>query len=204
MRLGFPLILSAPSGTGKSTICRKLLQRDRSLRYSVSCTTRQPRSGEKNGKDYHFLSVEEFKRGIHRNEFLEWVQVYDHYYGTPRKFVEEKIAAGHVVLLAIEVQGANAVRKRLPSVTVFVVPPSWSSLEERLNHRSQNSIDDVHKRLSNASAELHEARHYDYLVVNDELKQAVENVEAIITAEKLRTSRQDLSRFSLALGGHKS
>lgn len=201
MHPGFPLILSAPSGTGKSTLCRKLLQRDKSLRYSISATTRYPRSGEKNGKDYFFIGIDEFKKKIHKNEFLEWAVVHDHYYGTPRKFVEEQVASGHVVLLAIDVQGANAVRKKIPAVTVFIIPPSWKSLEERLNHRHQDPVDSVYKRLSNAPAELDQARHYDYIVVNEDLDKAVGDLEAIITAEKLRTSHQDFSAFSLALGG---
>ena len=200
MHPGFPVIISAPSGTGKSTICRRLLARDKNLRSSVSCTTRFPRPSEKNGRDYHFVSVEEFKKRIHRNEFLEWAVVHDHYYGTPRRFLDENMAAGRVVLLAIDVQGANALRKKLNAVTVFIIPPSWRSLEERLNSRQQDPVDSVYKRLSNAPAELNQARHYDYLVVNDSLDVAVENIEAIIKAEKLRTSRQDLSAFSLALG----
>ena len=181
------------------------MQRDKLLRYSVSCTTRYPRAGEKNGKDYHFISIEEFKKKIHRNEFLEWAVVHDHYYGTPRRYVEEQVAGGKIVLLAIDVQGAQAVRKKIPAVTVFIVPPSLHSLEERLKYRHQDPADSVHKRLSNASAELSEARHYDYLVVNDSLNDAITNIEAIIIAEKLRTSHQDLSAFSLALGsGRKS
>ena len=201
MRQGFSIILSAPSGTGKSTLCRRLLQRDKSLRFSMSCTTRYPRPGEKNGKDYHFMSVEEFKKKIHRNEFLEWAVVHEHYYGTPRRFLDDQVAAGRIVLLAIDVQGANAIRKRMPAVTIFVIPPSWRSLEERLNARHQDPVDSVYKRLSNAPAELNQARHYDYLVVNDSLDEAVAQIEAIITAEKLRTSRQDLSAFHMALSG---
>lgn len=201
MHPGFPLIISAPSGTGKSTICRKLLQADKSLRYSVSATTRFPRPGERNGKDYFFLGLEEFKKKIHRNDFLEWAMVHDHYYGTPRRFVEDQIADGRIVLLAIDVQGAEAIRKRIPAVTVFVIPPSWRSLEERLNHRRQDPADAVYRRLSNAPLELNQARHYDYIVVNDHLDKAVQEIEAIITAEKLRTSHQDLSVYSLALSG---
>lgn len=194
MTQGFAVIISAPSGTGKSTVCRKLLQRNKDLRYSISCTTREPRPGEKAGRDYTFLPVDEFKRRIHRDEFLEWALVHDHYYGTPKKFFDEVTAEGGVVILAIDVQGAQTIRRKRPNVvTVFLVPPSWRSLRERLQGRRHDAKEVVERRLANARGELSQARHYDYLVVNDELADAVEQIEAIITAERLRVSRQDLA-----------
>lgn len=191
---GFAVIVSAPSGAGKSTVCRKLLARDKDLRYSISCTTRAPRSGEKDGRDYHFLPVEEFKRRIHRDEFLEWALVHDHYYGTPKRFFDDELAEGNVVILTIDVQGAHAVRRKRPqTVTVFLMPPSWRSLRERLQGRRADAKDVVERRLQNARGELSQARYYDYLVVNDNLAEAVANIDAVITAERLRVGRQDLS-----------
>ncbi len=197
MSKGALVIISAPSGTGKSTVCQKLLQRRRDLRYSVSCTTRPPRSGEKDGRAYHFLSVEEFKRRIQRHEFLEWALVHGHYYGTLRRCIEQSIEEGRWVLLAIDVQGAAAIRRKIPeSVLVFLVPPSWEALRHRLAMRREDA-DTAATRLANARAELDEAKRYDYIVVNDELERAVEQMECILTAEALKTSRQDLSSVPL-------
>jgi guanylate kinase len=196
MPKGALVIISAPSGTGKSTVCRKLLQRRKELRYSVSCTTRAPRPGERSGRHYHFLGTEDFKRRIQRHEFLEWAMVHGHYYGTPRRFIEESVKDGHLVLLAIDVQGAAAVRRKLPdSVLIFLLPPSWKALKERLAGRHDAS-DSVAVRLTNARAELQEAHRYDYLVVNDDLERAVDQIECVLTAELLRTSRQDLSQVA--------
>ncbi|HAM34933.1 MAG TPA: guanylate kinase [Elusimicrobia bacterium] len=197
MPKGALVIISAPSGTGKSTVCRKLLQRRRELRYSVSCTTRVPRPGEKHGRHYFFLSPEEFKRRIQRHEFLEWAMVHGNYYGTPRHFIEDGVQDGHWILLAIDVQGAAAIRRKLPdSVLIFLVPPSWEALKERLAFRRDDS-ESVATRLANARAELASARSYDYIVVNDELDAAVEQVESILTAESLKSSRQEPASLPL-------
>jgi len=191
---GFAVIISAPSGAGKSTVCRKLLQKNKPLRYSISCTTRAPRPGEKDGRDYHFLSSEEFKRRIHRDEFLEWALVHENYYGTPKRFFDDELAAGNVVILAIDVQGAHSIRRKRPqTVTVFLLPPSWRSLRERLQGRRADAKDVVERRLANAKGELNQARYYDYLVVNDNLAEAVAQIDAVIIAERLRVGRQDLS-----------
>ena len=199
MQPGFPVVISAPSGAGKSTVCRKLLARDKRLRYSVSTTTRPPRKGEKNGRDYFFTDVEDFKRRIHRDEFIEWALVHDQYYGTPKRFLDDAAAAGQIVIMAIDVQGASAIRRKRPNaITVFLLPPSFRSLEERLSHRRQDSAESVHKRLAHAPEEIRQARHYDYLVVNDSLDRAVRHIESVITAERLRTARQDLSALGIA------
>lgn len=193
MLKGIPLIISAPSGTGKSTICRRLLQRHRDLRYSISGTTREPRPGEKNGRHYFFLGKDEFKRRIQRNEFLEWAVVHDHYYGTPRRFVEDSLKEGANVLLAIDVQGAAAVRRKIPeAVLVFVAPPSMESLKARLESRRDPS-ESVAKRLANSKGELSAAKSYDYLVINDDLERAIFQVESILTAESLRMDRRESS-----------
>lgn len=199
MRKGALLIISAPSGAGKTTICRKLLARRKDLHYSVSCTTRAPRPGEKNGKAYTFLTREEFKRKISHNEFLEWAMVHDEYYGTPRRYVEDVIKKGDNVIMAIDVQGAMSIRRKHPSaILVFVLPPSLDALKSRLAAR-RDAQDSVAKRLANSRGELAAAKDYDYVVVNDDLEKAVDQIDAILTAETLRTSRLDPSHLLPAL-----
>lgn len=191
VRKGMLMVISAPSGTGKSTICRKLLQRRKDLRYSISCTTRVPRQGEKNGKHYFFVTKEEFNRKIQRGEFLEYAWVHDQFYGTPRQFIDGSVKDGFSVLLAIDVQGARAIRKKLgpDAVLVFVSPPSMETLRERMTARKDSS-DSVAKRMAKAEDELSAVKNYDYLVVNDELDKAVDQIDAILTAESLKVSRQ--------------
>lgn len=199
MRKGALLIISAPSGAGKTTICRKLLARRKDLRYSVSCTTRAPRPGEKDGKHYFFLTREDFKRKIARSEFLEWAMVHDEYYGTPRHFVEDAIKHGGNVIMAIDVQGAMSIRRKHPAaILVFVLPPSMDALRSRLAHR-RDAQDSVAKRLANSRGELAAAKDYDYIVINDDLEKAVEQISCILTAETLRTSRLDPSHLVPAL-----
>lgn len=199
MRKGALLIISAPSGAGKTTICRKLLARRKDLRYSVSCTTRAPRPGEKNGKAYTFLSREEFKRKISHNEFLEWAMVHDEYYGTPRRFVEDVIKKGDNVIMAIDVQGAMSIRRKHPAaILVFVLPPSLDALKSRLAAR-RDAQESVVKRLANSRGELAAAKDYDYVVVNEDLEKAVAQIDCILTAETLRTSRLDPSHLLPAL-----
>lgn len=196
MRKGTVLIISAPSGAGKTTICRRLLAERKDVRYSVSCTTRPPRPGERNGKAYFFLDREEFKRKIQRHEFLEYAMVHDEYYGTPRSFIEETVASGRSVLLAIDVQGALAIRRKMPSaVLVFIMPPSIDALRERLAARKDHH-ESVAKRVAAARAEMAAAKDYDYVVVNDDLDDAVEQIDSILTAETLRTSRLDLAHLT--------
>jgi len=191
MAKGTLVIISAPSGTGKSTICRKLLGKRRDLRYSISCTTRLPRPGERHGKHYFFLEKEEFKRKISRNEFLEWAVVHDNYYGTPRSFIESATKEGNHVLLAIDVQGAMAIRRKIPgSILVFVAPPSLETLRERMTAR-RDASHHIAKRMANSKSELGAAKNYDYFVINDDLEKAVHQIDCIITAEALRVERQE-------------
>ncbi len=199
MRKGALLIISAPSGAGKTTICRKLLARRQDLHYSVSCTTRAPRPGEKNGKAYFFLTREDFKRKISHNEFLEWAMVHDEYYGTPRRFVDDIVKKGENVIMAIDVQGAMSIRRKHPAaILVFVLPPSMDELKSRLAAR-RDASESVAKRLANSRGELAFAKDYDYVVVNDDLEKAVDQIDAILTAETLRTSRLDPAHLLPAL-----
>ncbi|MEK7232824.1 MAG: guanylate kinase [Elusimicrobiota bacterium] len=199
MRKGALLIISAPSGAGKTTICRKLIARRKDLKYSISCTTRLPRPGEKDGKHYFFLTREDFKRKIRRGEMLEWAMVHDEYYGTPRGFVEEQIKRGLNVIMAIDVQGAMSIRRKHPAaILVFVLPPSMNALKARLAGRRE-ACDVVAKRLANSHGELAAAKDYDYAVVNDDLAIAVAQISCILTAEMLKTSRLDLSHLVPAL-----
>lgn len=188
---GILLILSGPSGAGKGTLCHALLPKCPELTYSVSATTREPRLGEINGQNYFFLSTEEFNQLAERGELLEWAQVYDNYYGTPRKFVEETLAGGQDIILEIDIQGARQIKEKFPQgVFVFVIPPSLEELASRIIKRGTDSEQEIRKRLSSASNELTHISDYDYVVVNDEVDRAVYKLMAILTAEKCRVSRQ--------------
>jgi len=187
---GHLFVLSAPSGVGKSTVVRTLLDRDSRLRFSVSCTTRAPRPGEVDGVDYHFLSRDDFVDGIRAGRFLEWAHVYGHYYGTDRRHVEAWLAEGFDVLLEIDVQGARKVRASgLAATTIFILPPTLSALEERLRRRGTETEEVIRRRLDAAEAEIREAPWYDYLVVNDVLEEAVMDVSAIIRACRCARTR---------------
>ncbi|MFH1724110.1 MAG: guanylate kinase [Elusimicrobiota bacterium] len=192
------MIISAPSGAGKSTVCRRLRRRNASLKYSVSTCTRKPRPSEVEGRHYRFISVPEFRRRIRRGEFIEWARVHGNYYGTPKGFIAREIRAGNVVLLDIDVKGAGIIRRRMrDAVTIFLLPPSWSSLERRLRLRGDTD-DAIGTRLANARKEFAHAKRYDYWVVNDVLATAVREVEAIILAERLRSRRRPGGRARLA------
>ena len=184
MRKGLLVVVSGPSGAGKGTICQALLERT-SLAYSVSATTRKPRAGEVDGVNYHFLSVEAFEEMIEKDGLLEWAKVYDNYYGTPLKKVEEKLAAGEDILLEIDTQGAMKVREKFPEgVYIFILPPSLAELERRIRGRDTETEDVLKKRLAAAIDEIEEGRRYKYVVTNDEVEDAVEAVRAILAAER--------------------
>jgi guanylate kinase len=187
----FLLILSSPSGAGKTTITKALLAARDDLGFSVSATTRAPRPGEQDGVDYHFLSTGEFERQRAAGAFLEWAEYGGHLYGTLASEVNQTQAQGRHVILDIEVQGARQVRERRSDVvSIFVLPPSVDELVNRLGGRGTDQPKDLEERLLRAVDELDEAQHYDYLVVNDDRTQAVAEVAAIIDAECRRTSRQ--------------
>ena len=191
----FLIILSAPSGTGKSTVCRRLMEKRKDVFQSISSTTRSPRPEEKSGKDYFFLSTDEFKARIQAQEFLEWATVHGEYYGTSRRLIEDLIGNGVYPLLAIDVQGAASIKRKMPdSVLIFLAPPSMESLKTRLEKR-KDAKDDMMKRLADSRAEILAAGNYDYIVVNDDLDRAVSQIDSFISAEKLKVSRQDLSKL---------
>ena len=184
MRKGLLVVVSGPSGAGKGTICQALWERT-ALAYSVSATTRKPRAGEVEGESYYFLSVEAFEEMIEKDELLEWAKVYDNYYGTPLKKVEEKLAAGEDILLEIDTQGAMKVREKFPEgVYIFILPPSLAELERRIRGRDTETEDVLKKRLAAAVDEIEEGRRYKYVVTNDEVEDAVEAVRAILAAER--------------------
>ena len=197
---GLLIIISAPSGTGKSTLCRKLISNFPSARYSVSLTTRAPRRGEVQGKDYFFVSKNEFKHKIKRDELAEWALVHGHYYGTPKDFLKKNLVRGKDVVLDIDVRGAMKLKKRYPqAVFIFLAPPSFSELERRIKGRKRNSEATIKKRLTNALWEMGRIGSYDYLVINDRLVDAFTQVKSIIVAEKskVKRSKEKIKKLNL-------
>lgn len=176
-------VISAPSGVGKSTLIRSILEEYPKLRFSVSCTTRAPRPEEVEGKDYVFISREEFLNGIASGRFLEWAEVHGNYYGTDINPIEKWLRAGDHVLLDIDVQGARMVRCMYPVAhTIFILPPSLNVLEERLRSRSTESAEQIEIRLAAARRELMEAPWYDYIVINDNLQEAIVELKSVLLA----------------------
>jgi guanylate kinase len=192
------LVLSSPSGAGKTTISHRLLTADSGVVLSVSVTTRPPRPNEINGKDYHFITTNRFESLIANGELLEWARVFDHSYGTPRAPVEAALAQGRDVLFDIDWQGTQQLKEKAPSdlVSVFVLPPSIAELERRLRSRAQDADDTIRKRMAKAAYEMSHWAEYDYVIINRDLDQAFAEAQAILAAERLRRDRRTgLSAF---------
>jgi guanylate kinase len=177
-------VVSAPSGAGKTTLCKAALDRLPELVYSVSSTTRAPRHGEQAGKDYFFISREQFRRGIETGQWVEWARVHDHYYGTSARFIDTHLAQGRDVLMDIDVQGAEQILNRYPqAVTIFILAPSQEALRERLTARGHDDAAVIDKRMRNAEAEIARKGMYRHVVVNDDLESAIGRFTAILKGE---------------------
>ncbi|WP_177747159.1 guanylate kinase [Candidatus Avelusimicrobium fimicolum] len=188
----FPIIVSSPSGAGKTTIVDAVLKRDKSVSRVITATTRTPRTGEKNGVDYHFWTIKQFEQAIKKGQMLEWAQVHTHYYGIPKKSVDDLMKKGICPILVIDVQGARTVKAQYPNAaTVFIVPPSLKELKNRILRRNDNT-QDIEIRLETAKKEMQELDRYDYALLNDELAEAVDKMAGIVAAEQCRVCRQDL------------
>lgn len=178
------LVFSAPSGSGKTTIVRTILSKYKELDFSVSATTRKRRENETDGKDYFFISEEEFKKKIDAQEFIEWERFYDYYYGTLKSFVDDEIDSGKSVVLEVDVNGAINIKKNYPSaVLIFIMPPSFEELKNRLINRSTETESDLKKRIERAEYEFTYKDKFDYVVINDKLEDAVKKVCEIIEKE---------------------
>ena len=191
-RRGLMLVLSSPSGAGKSTIARNLLEKDDELELSVSVTTRKRRPSEIDGVHYHFISQREFERLRDSDELLEWAEVHGNFYGSPREPVEKAMAEGRDILFDIDWQGAHQLQEKMPAdvVAIFVLPPTMSELMSRLHRRAEDDEETIQKRLKNAAHEIGKWRTYDYVIVNDDLDRAFGAVQSIVKAERLRRDRR--------------
>lgn len=203
-KTGAVLIVSGPSGAGKSSICSAVMKDDGNIRFSVSCTTRKPRGAEEHGKDYYFMAKEEFQERILRNEFIEYAEVYGNYYGTLKSEVVEKIREGYDVLLDIDVQGAIQLKKLAMKddflakrvELIFIVPPSYTILENRLRSRKTDSEEAVLKRLETSKNEIDFWREYDYVIINDDMQKAINDMKSVINSIHLKTKHLENINFN--------
>lgn len=189
-RKGILLVVSGPSGAGKGTICKALLNKNDQIKLSVSATTRKPRNGEVHGVNYFFIEKEEFTKMIENGEFLEYAQIYDNFYGTPKAAIIECLEKGQDVILEIEMQGARQIKEVYPEgVFIFVLPPSLEELKSRIVGRGTETQEEIEKRFSCAFEEINQIVNYDYFIVNEDIEKSVSDVEAIICAEKNKVTR---------------
>ena len=189
MGQGLVVVLSSPSGGGKTTVAHRLLRSDKDLVRSVSCTTRKPRPGEKNGRDYFFVTRERFRKMISKREFLEWARVHQNLYGTPKAWVESQLKRGRDVLFVIDVQGGNILRRKVPgAVLIFLRPPSMKVLRQRLVGRGTNEPQDLRVRLADARWEIREGRFYGHQIVNDRLPKTVQEVRQVLRKARKASS----------------
>lgn len=187
---GSIFIVSAPSGAGKTTLCRQIVKMVDNIKPSISFTTRQPRAGELPGEDYYFVKEEEFRAMIDRGDFVEWAHVHGNLYGTSKRRLEEFIDAGYDMLLDIDTQGARQIRQSFSNaVYIFILPPSMTELKHRLERRMSNSVEDMNRRMLRAVDEIKEYKMYDYVIVNDMLDASLKKLEAVIIAERLRSTK---------------
>lgn len=203
---GLLIVISGPSGVGKGTVRKALFERKgHNLEFSVSMTTRKPRVGEVDGREYYFVNEEEFKENINNGNMLEYARFVNNYYGTPKDKVNEQLEAGKEVVLEIEVQGALQVKAKMPdSVFIFIAPPSWEALENRLTSRGTEPLDIINERLTKARNEIMVASSYDYIVINDEVENAVDKIIAIIRAEHAKCDRALEGYYKLMEENHES
>ena len=187
---GVLVVVSGPSGVGKGTVLKKLISENSNMRFAISATTRKPRVGEEDGKNYFFKSEEEFKKMIDNNELIEWVNYCGNFYGKPRKYVEETLEEGYDVIVEVEVEGAQNIKKIYPeSVLIFIMPPSIKELEARLKNRGTETQEVINGRMNRAREEIAKLDIYDFCVTNDEVEKAVESLETIINAMKFKVKK---------------
>ncbi|NTX08411.1 guanylate kinase [Myxococcus sp. CA051A] len=199
---GLLLVLSAPSGAGKTTLAHRLLKETPQANFSISVTTRRPRGKEQEGVDYHFVDVATFQEKIERGEFVEWAEVHNHFYGSPQSTVDVARARRGVAIFDIDVQGGQAIKRKHPdAVTIFVLPPSMDELERRLRDRQTDSDETIRRRMLAARSEMERGiASYDYIVVNDDFERAYSELRAVVVAEGCRRGRVDVSRLKLGVG----
>jgi len=198
MEQGNLFVISAPSGAGKTTLCRRLLERISGISFSISYTTRNHREGEFDGIDYYFVTEERFREMVSADSFLEWAQVYGNFYGTEKSEVLSRLKLGEDVLLDIDIQGARQVRRLFPgAILIFLLPPSWSVLEARLRNRGSEDSSRLKLRMANAKSEMDAVHEYDFAVINDDLSRATEDLKSIVIAQRCITTRT-LARQGLA------
>lgn len=187
---GLLVVVSGPSGTGKGTVCQKLISQRDNVRYSVSATTRKPREGEVEGRNYFFVTESKFLDMIEKDALIEWDKYCDNYYGTPKAYVESCLEEGLDIILEITVEGALEIKQKYPEcILIFVLPPSLEELRRRIESRATECCDIIEKRLLQASKELKHVSKYDYLILNDSVENAVLNIEKVLDAERLKPSR---------------